>query len=175
MEGRGKTVLVAEDYVSNRNLLARLLEQAQYEVHLAGDGYEALERMFNGVFDAIIIVDGHMPGFSGHEFAEFCRSAWPVTPVILLSGDRIDVMDYTDEVDAVTCLRGPFEAARLLSVLRIVTQPVSTEQGAFFRAQMTHQGSCTRQHRRFAKPSYLTQRSRRWRVAGKQFLLRKIT
>ena len=43
MECRGKKVLVAEDYVSNRNLLACLLEQAQYEVHLAGDGYEALE------------------------------------------------------------------------------------------------------------------------------------
>jgi CheY-like chemotaxis protein len=144
MDGRGKKTLVAEDCVSNRNLLTCLLEQAQYEVHLAGDGYEALERMFNGVFDAVIIVDGHMPGLSGHEFAEFCRSAWPVTPVILLSGDLFSVMDYTEEVDSAACLRGPFEAAMLLSVLRTVTQPVSTEQGTFFRAQMTHQGSCTR-------------------------------
>src|SRR5512147_785757 len=127
MEGRGKKVLVAEDYVSNRNLLACLLEQAQYEVHLAGDGYEALERMFNGVFDAVIIVDGHMPGFSSHEFVEFCRSAWPVTPVILLFGELIYVMDYTDEVDAVARLPGPFEAAMLLSMLRTGTQPVVAE------------------------------------------------
>ena len=144
MEGRGKKVLVAEDYVRNRNPLVRLLKQAQYEVHLAGDGYEALERMFNGVFDAVIIVDGHMPGFSSHEFAEFCRSAWPVTPVILLFGDLIYVTDSTDEVDAVARLRRPFEAAMLLSVLRTVTQPVVTEQGTFVRARMTHQGSCTR-------------------------------
>ena len=153
MDSRGKKILVAEDCMSNRNLLTCLLEQAQYEVHLAGDEYEALNRMFNGVFDAVILVDGHMPGFSDHEFAEFCRSAWPVTPVIFLFGDLIYVMDYSDEVDAAACLRGPFEAAMLLSVLRTVTQPVLTEQGAFFRAQMTHQGSCTRQHRRFAKPS----------------------
>lgn len=85
-------------------------------------------------FDAVILVDGHMPGFSDHEFAEFCRSAWPVTPVILFSGDLIYVMDYTDEVDAAACLRGPFEAAMLLSVLRIVTQPVSTEQATFSMA-----------------------------------------
>ena len=130
MEGRGKKVLVAEDYVSNRNLLACLLEQAQYEVHRAGDGYEAFERMFNGVFDAVIIVDGHMPGFSSHEFAEFCRSAWPVTPVILLFGDLIYVMDDTDEVDAVARPRGPFEAAMLLSVLRTVTQLDFTPKGS---------------------------------------------
>ena len=130
MECRGKKVLVAEDYVSNRNLLGSLLERAHYEVHLAGDGYEALERMFNGVFDAVILVDGQMPGFSDHEFAEFCRSAWPVTPVIFLSGDLIYVMGYTDEVDAAACLRGPFEAAMLLSVLRTVTQPDFTPKGS---------------------------------------------
>ena len=38
-----------------------------------------------------------MPGFSDHEFAEFCRSAWPVTPVILLFGDLIYMMDYAEE------------------------------------------------------------------------------
>jgi len=46
MDGQGKKILVAEDYANNRNLLALLLEQEQYEVHLVADGYEALERMF---------------------------------------------------------------------------------------------------------------------------------
>lgn len=45
MDGHGKTILVAEDYESNRKLLGLLLEQAQYEVHLAADGYAALDRM----------------------------------------------------------------------------------------------------------------------------------
>ena len=49
MDGQGKTILVAEDHASNRNLLALLLEHAQYEVHPSADGYEALERMFKGV------------------------------------------------------------------------------------------------------------------------------
>jgi hypothetical protein len=43
-------------------------------------------------------------------------------------------MDYAEEVDAAACIRKPYEAAMLLSVLRIVTQPVSTEQVTFSMA-----------------------------------------
>ena len=64
MNGRGKKILVAEDNVSNRNLLAYLLEQAQYEVHLAGDGHDALERMINEAFDAVMM-DWDMPRLNG--------------------------------------------------------------------------------------------------------------
>ena len=84
MECRGKKVLVAEDYVSNRNLLACLFEQAQYELHLAGDGYEALDRMFNGVFDAVI-TDWDMPRLKGADFLSLSRILWPKTPVIIVS------------------------------------------------------------------------------------------
>jgi CheY-like chemotaxis protein len=45
---------------ANRKLLAWLLEQAQHEVHLARDGYEALGLMRKGVFDAVI-TDWDMP------------------------------------------------------------------------------------------------------------------
>jgi CheY-like chemotaxis protein len=93
--------------------------------------------MRKGRFFDAVIADGHMPGFIGHEFAGFCRIAWPDTPVILLSGDLNSVTDYADEVDAVACIRKPYEAAMLLSVLRIATQPVLTE-ATFSMAQMTH-------------------------------------
>ena len=81
-------------------------------------------------FDAVI-ADDHMPGFSGHEFAEFCGIAWPDTPLILLTEDHNSLTDYADESDAVAYLRKPYEAAMLLSVLRTVTHPVSTEQAPF--------------------------------------------
>jgi len=43
MDGKGKTILVAEDHGSNLKLLALLLEQAQYDIHLAADGVEAVD------------------------------------------------------------------------------------------------------------------------------------
>jgi two-component system OmpR family response regulator len=155
MDGYGKRILVVNENVGRRALLEAQLEQEGYAVQTACDGVAGADGMRQRHFEAVI-ADGHVPGFNNHEFAAFCRSAWPGTPVILLFGDLIYVMDYTDEVDAVAWLRGPFEAAMLLSVLRTVTQPVLTEQGIFFRVRMTYQGSCMRQHRRFAKPGYLT-------------------
>jgi len=127
MDGYGKRILVVNEDAGRRALLEAQLEQEGYAVQTACDGVAGADEMRKRRFEAVI-ADGHMPGFSGHEFAEFCRSAWPVTPVILLSGGRIDVTDHTDEGDSAACLRKPFEAAMLLSVLRTVTQPVSTEQ-----------------------------------------------
>ena len=60
MDGHGIKILVAEDHESNRNLLAHLLKHAQYEVHLAADGSEELERMSKGVFD-VVVTDWQLP------------------------------------------------------------------------------------------------------------------
>jgi hypothetical protein len=72
-----------------------------------------------------------MPGFIGHEFAGFCGIVWPDTPLIILTGDLNFLTDYADEFDAAACIRKPYEAAMLLSVLRTVIQPVSTAQATF--------------------------------------------
>ena len=88
-------------------------------------------------FEAVI-ADGRLPGFSGHKLAAYCRISWPDTPVILLSEDLIYVTDHADTVDAAADLRTPYESVMLLSVLRAITQPASTKQGPFSRAQMTH-------------------------------------
>jgi two-component system chemotaxis response regulator CheY len=88
MDGQSKKVLVAEDCECIRKLLACLLEQAQYEVHLAGDGYEALGLMRNGVFDAVI-TDWDMPRLNGSELLALCRIFWPETPVIVISAHAV--------------------------------------------------------------------------------------
>ncbi len=87
-------------------------------------------------FEAVI-TDCRMPGFIGHEFAGFCGIAWPDPPLIILTGDLNSLTGYADEFDAVACILKPYEAAMLLSVLRTVTQPVSTEYATFSMAQMT--------------------------------------
>jgi CheY-like chemotaxis protein len=72
MNGLTTKILVAEDDESNRNLLAVLLEQAQFEVHLATDGYEALQHMFRGVVD-VVVTDWHMPRVSGADLLSLSR------------------------------------------------------------------------------------------------------
>src|SRR4249919_2340566 len=120
MEGRGKKVLVAEDYVSNRNLLACLLEQAQYEVHLAGDGYEAVERMFNGVFDAVI-TDWDMPRLNGADFLSLSRILWPKTPVIIVSAHDAPSRKGLPQ-GAFAWVNKPYDSKELLQILRAAIQ-----------------------------------------------------
>ena len=124
MDGNGKRILVVDEDAGCRALVEAQLEQEGYAVQTACDGIAGLDEMRKGCFDAVI-ADGHMPGFIGHEFAGICGIAWPNTPVILLSGDLTYVMDYADEVDVAACIRKPYEAAVLLSVLRIATRSVS--------------------------------------------------
>ena len=137
MDGYGKRILVVDDDAGCRALVEAQLEQEGYVVQTACDGVAGLDEMRKRRFDAVI-ADGHMPGFSGHEFAGFCGIAWPDTPIIILTGDLNSLTDYADEVDAAVCIRKPYEATMLLSVLGAVTQPVSTEQATFSMAQMKH-------------------------------------
>jgi two-component system, chemotaxis family, chemotaxis protein CheY len=123
MDGQGKKILVAEDYASNRNLLAYLLEQAQYEVHIVEDGYEALERMFNGVFDAALM-DWDMPRLNGADFLSLSRILWPKTPVIIVSAHHAPSRKGLPQ-GAFAWVNKPYESKELLQILQTAVQTAS--------------------------------------------------
>ena len=120
MDGQGKTILVAEDYESNRNLLALLLKQAQYEVHIAVDAYEALEYMFKGVFDAVI-PDWDMPRLNGSEFLVLSQILWPKTSVIIVSAHAVPPLGGLPR-GAVAWLIKPYDSQELLQILQTALQ-----------------------------------------------------
>ncbi len=126
MDGYGKRILVVEEDPSCRALLEVQLEQEGYAVYAACDCMAGTDEMRKRHFDAVI-ADGHMPGFSGVEFAKFCRASWPDTLVILLTRDPHCTTDNEGEVDKAS-IRKPCEAAQVLSILRTATQPVQIEQ-----------------------------------------------
>ena len=95
-------------------------------MYAACDGVAGTDEMRKRHVDAII-ADGHIPGFSGVEFAKFCRTSWPDTLVILLTRDLNCTTGNEGEVDAAS-RRKPCDATQLLSVLRAATQPVQIEQ-----------------------------------------------
>lgn len=120
MDGHVITILIAEDDESNRNLLALLLEQAEYEVHRAADGYEALECMFHGVVDAVV-TDWHMPRLSGADFLSLSRILWPDVPVIIVSAYAAPSQEGVPR-GAFAWLIKPYEKEELLQVLRMALQ-----------------------------------------------------
>ena len=120
MDVHDTRILVAEDGESNRNLLARLLEQAQYEIYLAADGHEALQYMFREVVD-VVVTDWHMPRLSGADFLSFSRILWPDIPVIIVSADAAPSLEGIPR-GAFAWLIKPYRREELLQVLRMAVQ-----------------------------------------------------
>jgi PAS domain S-box-containing protein len=88
-----ETVLVAEDDASIRELANSVLTNFGYEVILAVDGMDAVEK-FKTNYDkiAIIIMDMIMPGKSGKEAYEEIRKIRPDVRILFVSGYSPDLL-----------------------------------------------------------------------------------
>jgi DNA-binding response OmpR family regulator len=78
-------VLVADDDPSVRGSLKRILEDADYEVLLAENGQQAVERFAPGEID-LLILDLDMPLKDGWETFENLTRENPCVPVIIMTG-----------------------------------------------------------------------------------------
>jgi CheY-like chemotaxis protein len=117
----GKKVLVAEDYIVNQEVTQDILELMEFEVDIAENGREAVEKHQKNFYD-IILMDIQMPELDGYEATKQIRqsegAAKHTTIIALtanaLSGDREKCIqagmdDYISK---------PIEASKLEQVLR---------------------------------------------------------
>ncbi len=90
-------LLIAEDDDSMRRFLEVTLKKENYDVSVAKDGAEALEKVLGSHFDAII-TDAIMPNLSGYDLCRILRqnSEKRHIPVIILSGFNQDNEATTD-------------------------------------------------------------------------------
>ncbi|MHB0970375.1 MAG: response regulator [Thermoanaerobaculia bacterium] len=84
----GRTLLIVDDDPVNREILQRRLGRRGYEVFVAADGIEAIERV-RAIRPDAVIMDLSMPVMDGYTTAralrEDCDSAIAATPIIALS------------------------------------------------------------------------------------------
>ena len=113
-------ILVVDDERAVRESLRRALELEGYEVQLAADGAEAIERLGadNGHPDAVVL-DILMPGIDGIEVCRYLRRTGNTTPVLMLTardgvGDRVAGLD----AGADDYLVKPFALEELLARVR---------------------------------------------------------
>jgi excisionase family DNA binding protein len=78
-------VLVVDDEASIRDLLAKTLALAEYEVDVAPDGRSALERMRMYAYD-LLIADLKMPGMDGLTVIREAKRYKSDLPVIIITG-----------------------------------------------------------------------------------------
>ena len=111
-------VLVVDDEPAVRRALERALRLESYDVDLAADGAEALDRLAESPADAVIL-DVLMPRVDGLEVARRMRQAGDRTPILMLTArDAIDDRVEGLDVGADDYLVKPFALRELQARLR---------------------------------------------------------
>lgn len=123
------TILVVDDERAVRESLRRALELEGYEVELAADGEEALERLRSGAAVDAVVLDILMPGIDGLEVCSRLRTNGNSVPVLMLTA-RAEVDSRVAGLDAGAddYLPKPFALAELLARLRALLRRTGAEE-----------------------------------------------
>ena len=134
-KGPVRRVLVVDDILDNRALMADVLATLGFEVALAEGGHAALALLAQSQapFD-LVITDQLMPDMSGWEFLRSARAAGHAMPFILLSGAAPVLPDgWQPHLVFAAILMKPTEPGRLAealaSVLRLEWEEAAASSG----------------------------------------------
>ncbi len=111
-------ILIIDDERSIRNTLKDILEYEKYEVDVAEDGKQGVEKIKHIEYD-IILCDIKMPGMDGIEVLEHIVAINPDTPVVMISGHgNIDTAVDSIKKGAYDFIEKPLDLNRLLITIR---------------------------------------------------------
>ena len=150
-------VLVVDDERAVRDSLRRALELEGYDVELAADGEEALERLAqNGEPDAIVL-DILMPKMDGLEVCRRLRREGHRLPVLMLTArDEVENRVAGLDAGADDYVTKPFALEELLARLRALLRRTTTGSGEVLRFADLELDPKTREVRRAGEPIELT-------------------
>ena len=118
-------IVIAEDDVDMRRLIARMLAAHDFRVTEVGDGAELLAYLTSpsrGHVD-LVVSDVHMPKLSGLEVLDICRLQGHFVPTLLLTAFSDD---YTraaaDRFGAIAVLDKPLELDDLRTAVVLLTR-----------------------------------------------------
>lgn len=119
----GSILIVDDEDTLRLTLKSRLLSKG-FEVDVAADGEEALEKLKEREFD-ILLLDINMPRLNGIQVLHFVTETYPNTEVIMLTG-------FADFTTAIECLKS---GAKDYLVKPIDTTELITRLNAILRAR----------------------------------------
>ena len=143
-------ILVVDDDAAVRESLGRALRLEGYEVELASDGAEALERLdANGDDPDLVVLDVLMPNVDGLEVCRTLRRTGSRLPVLMLTA-RDEVSDRVAGLDAGAddYVVKPFALAELLARVRALLRRSADEAVDILRFADVELDPSTREVRR---------------------------
>jgi two-component system response regulator MprA len=150
-------VLVVDDERAVRDSLRRALELEGYDVELAADGEEALERLAqNGEPDAVVL-DILMPKMDGLEVCRRLRREGHRLPVLMLTArDEVENRVAGLDAGADDYVTKPFALEELLARLRALLRRTTSGSGEVLRFADLELDPKTREVRRAGDQIELT-------------------
>jgi two-component system, NtrC family, response regulator AtoC len=111
-------ILVIDDDPDTRAMLEQTLKHAGYEVILAADGREGVERHSTSPAD-LVITDIYMPKQGGLETIREFRMRFPEVSIIAMSGRVLadTMLSIAQDFGAVAVLHKPFTADELIAAV----------------------------------------------------------
>ena len=151
------TIMVVDDEAAVRDALRRALELEGYDVELAADGAEALERLVDGARPDALLLDVLMPGVDGLEVCRRLRRSGSRLPVLMLTA-RAEVSDRVSGLDAGAddYLAKPFALQELLARVRALLRRSGSGEGDVLRFADLELDPSTREVRRGGEEIELT-------------------
>lgn len=112
-----RTVLVVDDDADIREIMQMTLQRHGYDVVVAADGAEALERLHGGRLPSVILLDLMMPGMNGLEFrgAQLKDPEIAAVPVVAITGAANAATEA--ETAGLFVIRKPASIAMLLAAI----------------------------------------------------------
>jgi two-component system response regulator MprA len=151
-------ILVVDDERAVRESLRRALELEGYEIELAGDGSEALDRLESSEEPDAMILDILMPGVDGLEVCRRIRGTGSKLPVLMLTA-RTEVEDRVAGLDAGAddYVTKPFALEELLARVRaLLRRTTDGDDGEVLRFADLELDPGTREVRRGERQIELT-------------------
>jgi two-component system response regulator MprA len=151
-------ILVVDDDAAVRESLGRALRLEGYDVELAGDGLEALERLQGSGEDPdLVVLDVLMPNIDGLEVCRRLRRMGSRLPVLMLTA-RDEVTDRVAGLDAGAddYVVKPFALAELLARVRALLRRSADEAVEVLRFGDLELDPATREVGRDGDPIELT-------------------
>ena len=127
MSEKQGVILVVDDEEVMRNLLRRTLQEADYDVIMAANGQEALDKVsqFN---ISLVLLDIKMPGLDGFQVLDRIRQRFDIPVIMVTAVKEVTTVRDSFNLGADDYVTKPFSKRELL--LRIQTKLRRAQTGS---------------------------------------------
>ncbi len=119
-------ILIVDDQKGVRRLLEELFKKEGWDVNVAADGKEAIDKVAK-ILPDIILMDVKMPNMNGLEASQIILNTYGQIPIIMMTAyGEIEVVKRALDAGVKKCITKPFD----IMVLRDTVNNLIAEQTA---------------------------------------------